>query len=103
MALRCADVIGPNDQEQLNCLISVLVDMACSTSLANPLTGSASKTTTFERPGAMEIAISMSRATSLLPLFAPVVGTPLNPSSRTICRGTFVTPVWLSYDAMSPG
>src|ERR1022692_4816971 len=100
MALRCADVIGPNDHEQLNCLMSVLVDMACRMSLGNPLTGSASNTTTFDRPGAMEIAISMSRATSLLPLLAPVVGTPLNPSSRTICRGTFDTPVWFSYNAM---
>src|ERR1035437_9693344 len=102
MALRCADVIVPNDHEQLNCLMSVLVDMACSTSLGSPLTGSASKTTTFDRPGAVEIAISMSRATSLLPLLTPVVGTPLNPSSRTICSGTCDTPVWLSYDAMSP-
>ena len=49
----------------------------------------------------MEIVISMSRATSLLPLLMPVVGTPLNPSSKTVAKVTLGTPVCCSYVAMS--
>ena len=36
--------------------------------------------------------ISMSNATSLLPLFAPVVGVPLKPSSKTFWMTMFVRP-----------
>jgi hypothetical protein len=101
IAVRCAEVIWPKPHEQLNCLMSVLADMACSTSLGLPLIGSASKTTTFARPGAMEIAISISSATSAFPLSGPLVGMPSKPSSSTFSNGTFGNPIWLSYDVMS--
>src|ERR1035437_4592723 len=59
-------------QEQLKFLTMLLAAMVFKISLGIPV-GPASKTTIWESPGAMEMAISMSSETSMLPL---AVGVP---------------------------
>ena len=67
------------------------VSMEFKMSFGKPF-GPASNTTILESPGAIAMDISMSNATSLLPLLAPVVGLPLKLSSKTVWRMMFVRP-----------
>ena len=83
--------LQPQEEDKLFTVL-LLANIAFKMSLGMKLFGFPSKTTISASPGAMAMAISISSETSGLPLLAPVVGTPLKPSSKTVWMTMFVRP-----------
>ena len=74
--------------------MAVLVTIAAKIWFCEPV-GPALKITTLDNPGAMAIAMSMSKVTSLSPLLAPVVGVVVPLSNRISCRVTGA--IWAAF------